>query len=274
MTDKLFSEAAESYIQHGGSERYLDPIITHFVDKPLRSIYPFDLKQMALKLYPDHKNSTLNRQAITPARAVIMHGYERGWCDLIRVKRFKEDESREVKPATPIWLHSFCRQCEKDKLNHLAALVLFMAHTGARISEAISLTWDEVDLGSRTALLLKTKTERNSTRYLTDELLGRIQALKQTSDLTKPVFGYTSRHSVNERIQAVCERADIPYKSPHVCGRHTFATTAINAGLDIRTTMEAGGWKSSSVFLEIYVHPRNNSGRAVAERLNSISIGF
>lgn len=32
--------------------------------------------------------------------------------------------------------------------------------------------------------------------------------------------------------------------------------------------MMAGDWKSSSVFLETYVHPRMNAGRMVADRFN------
>jgi integrase len=145
-----------------------------------------------------------------------------------------------------------------------------MAQTGARVSEAVALAWPEVNLNARTVLLLKTKTDRNATRFLTDELVTRISRLERDADRRRPVFRYTSRHSVNERIIAVCERARIPHKSPHLCGRHTFATTAIEAGLDVRTAMEAGGWRSSSVFLERYVHPRRQAGRMVADRLNLV----
>lgn len=87
------------------------------------------------------------------------------------------------------------------------------------------------------------------------------------------VFRYTSRFSVSERIRAVCRRAEIPYKSPHLCGRHTFATTAIELGIDIGTAMAAGEWRSSKVFLETYVHPRINAGRLVADRMNLHSFG-
>lgn len=268
---KTFRDTAESYIEHGGEVRYLPPIIAHFADRPLRSIYPFDIRKMAADLYPGRANATINRQAVTPARAVIMHGYDRGWCDLIRVRNFRQDAPKAKQPASPVWLHIFMRQCDRDRLPHLAALVLFMAHTAARISEAVALGWPDVDLASRTALLLKTKTATNSVRHLTDDLVGRLRELERDADLDEPVFRYTSRHSVSERIDAVCKRAEIPYKSPHVCGRHTFATAAIDAGIDVRTAMDAGGWRSSSVFLETYVHSRRVAGRTVADRLNAIS---
>jgi len=266
-----FRHAAQSYIEHGGEARYLKPIVAHFGDRPLRSIFPFDVCKMATELMPNGSAATINRQALTPARAVIMHGYDRGWCDLIRIRSFRQDKPKPRQPASPVWLHVFMRQCDRDRLPHLAALVLFMAHTGARISEAVALHWPEVDLIARTAMLLKTKTETNSVRHLTDDLVARLRQLERDADLDEPVFRYRSRHSVSERIAAVCMRAEIPYKSPHVCGRHTFATMAIDAGIDVRTAMDAGGWRSSTVFLETYVHSRRVAGRMVADRLNAIS---
>jgi integrase len=264
--NKTFRQAAESYLTHGGEARYLKPIIEHFEGRAIASIYPFDVRAMADAIYPTQSNATKNRQAITPARAVLLHAYERGWCGLIRIKRFRQDRPNRPKPASPVWLHTFARQADKDELQHLSAIVLFMAQTGARISEAVALCWSEVDLTARTALLLKTKTSTNSMRYLTDELAGRLRDLRGTDRAQDRVFRYTSRHSVNERIRAVCERAGIPHKPPHTCGRHTFATRAIELGMDVRTAMAAGDWRSSSVFLETYVHPRANAGRIVADR--------
>jgi len=269
ISEKTFAEAARSYVEHGGCDKYLQPIVDYFGNRPLASIYPFDVREMAAQLYPTQSSSTKNRQALTPARAVINHGYDRGWCAMIRIKRFKEDAPAKKQPASALWLHAFLRQCEKDKLPHVAAIVLFMAQTAARISEAVNLRWSEVYLEERRVLLLKTKTELNSNRFLTDELLFRLQAMTARAEPCDRVFRFTNRHSVNERIKAVCRRAGISYKSSHLCGRHTYATTAIDMGLDIRTAMDGGGWKSSSIFLNIYVHSRQNAGRLVADRFNS-----
>lgn len=265
----MFSEAADSYVEHGGDSRYLPRIRDHFSGRPLVTIFPFDLKQMALTLYPKALNATRNRQAITPARAVILHGYERGWCNLIRIRKLREQPPKRKKPASVTWLHAFTRQCQKDGLPHLAALVLFMAQTAARVSEAIELRFSEVDFAHRRVTLLKTKTSTNSQRSLTDDLAFRMQALQVDRDPGARVFRYSSRYSVNERIKVVCGRAGISYKSSHACGRHSFATNAIDLGVDIRTAMEAGGWRSSSVFLETYVHPRRNAGRIVADRFSA-----
>lgn len=271
--EKTFREAAESFVQHGGDGRHLPRIIAHIGDQMLRDIVPFDLELMALALFPEQKNSTRNRQGIAPALAVMRHGYRRGWCDFLRVKRFKEERPKRKVPATPAWLHAFTRQCRKDGLDNLAALVLFMASTAARVSEAINLRWGDVDLAKRTVLLRKTKTEENSSRGLTDEVADRLSVLRGSADAGERVFGYTNRQAVNTRIAAVCKRAEISYKSSHACGRHTFATTAIEMGIPIRTTMDAGGWKSSAVFLEIYVHSRENATRVVADQFGRYQFG-
>lgn len=262
-----FREAAESLVKHGGSALYLPKVVAHLGDRPVTSICPFDIYEMAKTLYPTHQNTTLNRQALSPARAILIHAYERGWCNRIFLKRFKEGRRKKKKPASHAWLHAFARQCQKEGHLHLAALVLFMSSTGARVSEAINVRWRDVDLARRTVILRKTKTSTDSPRGLTDEVSARLSAMRAGADLDDRVFSYSCRQSVNSRIAAVCKRADISYRSSHECGRHTFATTAISKGIDIRTTMDAGGWRSSAVFLETYVHARENAPRIVADQL-------
>lgn len=260
-----FQLAAESYIANGGEARYLQPIIDWFGDRDLTDIAPFDIRDMAMKLLPTHSNATRNRQAITPARAVLNHAYDRGWCAHLRIRNLKVDPTEKRVPASAVWMFAFLMQCERDRLPHLGAMVLMMHQTGARISEACRLEWADVDLPNRRLTLLKTKTSRFSVRHLTDELVARISALPRIPG--KPVFQYTTRYSVNDRIAAVCRRAGITYKSSHLVGRHSFATNAMASGIDVATAMEAGGWKSIKVFLETYVHT-DNAGRTVSDAFN------
>ena len=261
---KTFREAADGYVENGGEGKYLPSILEVLGDRLVTEIYPFDIRKAVEKIYPTQAGTTRNRQGITPIRAVMNHAYDRGWAPLMRYPKFKEERPRKAKPATVVWLHCFVSQAERDGLPHLAALVTFMSTTGARVSEAGALRWEDVNLSERTALLRKTKTTTNSTRYLTDDMVVRIHALVQRND---HVFKYTSRFSVNEAIKRVCYRAGIAYKSSHLCGRHSFGTNSIALGADIKTVMEAGDWKSVEIFMGTYVNPRH-SGRRVAELFN------
>lgn len=229
-TGRTFRDAAESYVEHGGEGKYLHIVMPYLGDIPLSDIAPWDITELAKRLYPTQKNATRNRQVIMPVRAVIYHAVQRRWSPHYRIKSFREDPPVRKEPASPEWLHIFLRQADKDRLPHIAALIMFMSTTGARVSEAIRLEWDQVDLITRTAVLLKTKTETHSKRYLTDQLVVRLHELRKTAREGRPVFRLRCRHSVNERIKAVCKRAGIKYKSSHTCGRHSMASNAMALG--------------------------------------------
>ncbi len=264
---RTFAEAADSYVRHGGEAKYLSKLLPLIGSTPLATIVPFDVRELAKMLYPTQSNATRNRCVITPIRAVCYHGADRGWGPIVKIRNFREEKPKRKKAASQAWLHAFVRQCAKDGLPHVAALVMFMSQTGARVSEAIALRWEDVDLVNRTALLVKTKTDRNSTRWMTDQLVARLYKLAEGADPAKPVFRFTNRHAVNERIAAVCRRAGVSYKPSHTCGRHAFANNTLAMGIDIKSIMDAGGWRSAAVFLGTYANPRN-AGRIVADRHN------
>lgn len=185
-TGRTFADAVASHVENGGEPRYLGRIVAYFDDRTLSEIYPFDIKEMAKAFYPERSNATLNRQALAPARAVMIHAHERGWCGYTRLRRFREDTPKRREPASPKWLHTFTRQCMQDGHARLAALVLFMATSGARVTEAINLRWGEVDLRQRNALLLKTKTDRNSLCTLTGEVAERLMELQKDRQARRP----------------------------------------------------------------------------------------
>lgn len=263
-----FSDAAHSYVQHGGEGRFLPRLIDRFGPAPVDTITPMAVHQAAVGLYPDAANGTRNRQVITPTRAVLYHAHEMGWRGPARIRLLRAPKARTIVPANRRWMERFLERADADGLPHLAAAVLFMNQTGARVSEAVGLEGQNVDLAKRTAVLVKTKTGFNSLRWLPDQLVERIRSLDPRTD--QRVFRYTCRFSINERIKAVCKRAGIPYKSSHVAGRHAFATNALNAGINVRVAMDAGGWKSSVIFLETYAHSAE-AGRVVMDRLNAIA---
>lgn len=262
-----FTAASESYVAHGGEARYLPPLVRRFGPDDVTGITPLAVRAAAAELFPAASPATRNRQVITPARAVLYHAHELGWRMPARIRLFPTTKTRQTVPASRRWLETFVDQCDADGLPHLAACVLLMNLTGARVSEAINLLGEHVDLRQRTALLVKTKTDRNSLRYLPDHLVERIRDLGLQPG--QRVFRYTSRFSVNERIFAVCERAGLPYKSSHTVGRHAFATNALNAGVSVRVAMDAGGWRSSAIFLETYAHTVD-AGRLVMDRFNAL----
>lgn len=258
---RTFEEAALSYLQQGGESRFVAPIIKYFRGRTLGKITPGEVRQMAIELYPTASPATRNRQAIIPARAIINHGHSLGWCPRITVKLFDVPKSTKHKPVSDEWMEIFLAQCAKDGLPHLAAMILFMNQTAARVSEAMNLLGEHVDLTEGVCVLAKTKTDEWVPRYLTSELVARMATLDIQEG--KRVFGYSEKGAVNRRIAAVCRRAGIEPRTTHSVGRHSFGTNVIRSGVDVKTAMDAGGWKSASLFIRTYVHSEN-AGREVA----------
>lgn len=250
---RTFEEAAVKYLELGGDGRFLPRILHYFKGRAIGQIKPGEVRDAAVTLFPNATPATRNRQAITPTRAVINAAAELGWCQPIRVKLFQVPKPQKHKPVDRAWLAAFMEQADSDGLHHLSACVLFMNQTAARRSEAVRLMGNHVDLGKRIAILAKTKSDEWSTRHLTSELVLRLANLDLRDG--EPVFRYTSPSSVNNRMKAVCKRAEIPYRSTHSAGRHSFGTNAMKTpGVRIKQAMDAGGWKSASLFMETYVH--------------------
>lgn len=264
---RTFEEAAVSYMEQGGEARFLAGPIKHFRGRVVGTINAGDVREAAFKLYPGAAPSTMNRQAIVPIRAVLMHAHDRGWRGAIKVKQFEVQKSRKHKPVDKAWLDAFLAESDKT-LPHLSAIVLFMNQTGARVSEAIRLTGEHVDLGRRVAVLEKTKTDEWSVRHLTSELVARIGALR--FEPSSPVFLYTDPGAVRRAMERVAKRAGIDVRRTHSAGRHSFGTNALAKTGDIKAAMDAGGWKSARLFLETYVHS-SDAGEKIARAFDAES---
>lgn len=265
---RTFEEAALSYMSQGGEARFLKPLIKHFKGRTVGSIKPAEIRGATIELYPTATPATRNRQGIAPARAVVMHAHDLGWCGAVKVKQFEVPKSRKHKPVNRAWLDAFIAEADKSKLPHLSALVLFMHYTAARVSEAIRLEGQWIDLSKRLAILEETKEGEYETAALTAELVGRLSALNPRRGVR--IFGYTDPKAVNRVMKRVAKRAGIVQRTTHSAGRHSFGTNAMalpgeSASKKIKEAMTAGRWKSAKLFMETYVHTDDAAASIAAQ---------
>src|SRR5262249_27109644 len=75
-----FAEAALSYIEAGGSKRFLEPVVRNFATTPLARIDLDAIERGARKTYPGASNATLDRQFFTPTSAGLTHPAQPAWC--------------------------------------------------------------------------------------------------------------------------------------------------------------------------------------------------
>jgi integrase len=241
-----FAQAAILYRQAGRSPRFLDAIEDYWKNTPVRKITPGAVRQSALQLYPNAGGATRNRQVIVPTQAIVNHAAEAELCRPLRVKRFPV-EKREKTPATWAWVQAFMAHANP----HLGALACFMFGTGARISEALAVTWNDVDLKSGRALIRQTKVGNERTAHLPAPLIAAIANIE--GDRIGKVFKYSSRSTAKVQWNKAVRRAGLPHLSFHAC-RHGFATALLHAGVDPVTVARRGGWATPQHVLSTYGH--------------------
>lgn len=241
-----FGQAAMMYRQAEKSDRFLRPIEDHWKDTPVKSITGGAIRQSAFVLYPTAGPATRNRQVIVPTQAIINHAADMGQCSRIRVERFPV-KRKAKEPATWEWVQAFMANTNP----RLGALACFMFLTGARISQALAVTWSDVDFRARKVLIRATeKGDDDRFAHMPADL---ITALANIEDRSGPVFGYTNRSNRKTQWETAIRRAGIKRLTPHSC-RHGFATGLLDKGVSPITVAARGGWKDPRHVFETYGH--------------------
>ena len=249
-----FDECALAYVQDGGESRFIMPIATALRGRKLKDITPKEIRDVARKLHPNSAPATLNRQIITPARAVINFGHQQGWCAAIKVRSFAIE-----KPKRQAVGRDYLDRLRPHLPVRLFALMLFLHTTGRRIGDALNIKPEHVDLQRMRVMIPMTKNGEPAIAYLTAEVAELITGLEPRYGLT---FGYIARSSVYSTIRRACSKAGLAYLGTHQPGRHSFATTLSDAGWQSKAIAEAGGWKSVRLVAETYEHPQSPGEKA------------
>lgn len=144
------------------------------------------------------------------------------------------------------------------------ALLEFLYGSGARISEAVGLTPDALDLADRSVLLRgKGGKQRRvpmgsyAIAALEAYLVRARPALAVRHPVPREVFlnargGVLSRQSAWGIVSAAAGRAGVADVSPHTL-RHSFATHLLEGGADVRVVQELLGHASVTT-TQIYTH--------------------
>lgn len=248
-----FAQAAIQYRAAGKSPRFLEPVEDHWKNTLVKDITAGAIRQAALTLYPKATAATRNRQVIVTTQAIINHAAELGLCQRIQIKRFKVDTKIKT-PADLEWINAFTAQAQRKP--HLAGLALFMFLTGARVSEALAVTWADVDLRAKTVLIKQTKIGAERRAHLPQPLIVALANIPKK--VGRRVFFYNQRDDMIRMWRKICKEAKIEALSPHSC-RHGFATALLHRGIDPVTIAKLGGWKSARHVLETYGHASDDT---------------
>lgn len=244
-----FARAALEYRKLGKQERFLEAVEDYWKSTLVRNINNGTVRKGAMALYPTASNATRNRQFIVPTMAVINHAAAMDLCPVLRVKRFPEVRKEKV-PATLEWVKAFMAESSP----HLGALCCFMFLTGTRVSDALAVTWGDVDMDAGKVWVSQGKLRGDRRRvHMPPMLLAALARIPTNREPESKLFPYSSQSAAKHPWLAVVKRAGIQRLTFHSC-RHGFATAMLHAGVDVITIAKLGGWKSPDHVFRTYGH--------------------
>lgn len=169
--------------------------------------------------------------------------------------------------------------------------ILLCFYTGLRIGELLALEWSDVDFQRHTLTVKKTchdhwdngrfrkevdtpKTETSQRVIpLPRQFIPLLRAYKQETKgvgyLIKDEQGEISIRSYQRTFELLLRRLKIPHRGFHAI-RHTFATRALECGMDIRTLSEILGHRNPTITLKRYTHSLLEHKSAMMNKLGKL----
>ena len=139
---------------------------------------------------------------------------------------------------------SILRSKNTEWANALADLVMVLADTGARLSEALNITSSRVNIEHRAVLLMDTKNGDNRVVPLTNRALEVLTRRANQPTMFHPL-GVDSAERIWARVRKQMGLANDKEFVLHAL-RHTFASTLANAGVDAFRVQKVMGHRSIS----------------------------
>lgn len=190
--------------------------------------------------------------------------------DKIKRPKIVEKQVECFSSAEQKKIEQYVLESKKPKLKG----IILCLYTGLRIGELLALTWDDIDfaksilsvtktchdgkINGKHCLISDTPKTDNSRRNipLSKPIITLLRAMKKQSscdyiiaDKGKSVFV----RSYQRTFELLLKRLGIPHKGFHAL-RHTFATRALECGMDVKTLSEILGHKNATITLNRYAH--------------------
>lgn len=161
--------------------------------------------------------------------------------------------------------------------------IVICLYTGLRIGELLALTFNDVDFGKGVINVTKTCHDGNRCRIIespktsssfrvipvSKPIMAIIKTLKKEtkceyiiSDKNKPIL----IRSYQRSFELLLKRLKITHKGFHSL-RHTFATRALECGIDVKSLSEILGHKNTVITLNRYVHSLMEHKQAMMNKL-------
>lgn len=235
------------------------------------SVTAVDIDQLVQWLRDDRKNSggTINRKLAALSK-ILKYGQDRGLIDRVpKLERMKESQHR---------LRWYTPEEEARVLKHLvttgqqdfADLVVFLADTGARLSEACGIEWRDID--TVYARFFRTKSGKSRAVPLTSRLRDVLKRRFEAAPTQAAVFPEWDRISAWKRWDAARKACGLTDAEANLhAWRHTYASRLVQNGVSIAVVQQLLGHATLSMTMR-YAHlAPSNTLQAVAALEKAVS---
>lgn len=279
---------------------YIDNHIAPNIGKiPLEKLSTMDLQKFCRKLMEKgrverieskHQNKGLSAKTVWNINQIISSAMDFAVAQKIIAENpcknvsLPKIEHREMQTIPVDQLQAFLEEAKRSGFYEMYYIEL---STGLRRGELLGLKWQDIDWdngvitvrrqvarvnGEITEAPLKTK---NSYRTVSISPQA-IEVLKTQKAKTNDEYVFPSLHggpispdSVNNMLKRVLERAGIPKVRFHDL-RHTFATLALQNGVDIKTVSGMLGHFSAGFTLDTYAHVTTAAQKEAAQTMGNV----
>ncbi|VEU74996.1 Integrase [Mycoplasmopsis citelli] len=191
-----------------------------------------------------------------PTRKVIIKG--------------KTPRKKKIKYLNQFQLHTLLKNLKLDEQLNYDWLILLIAKTGMRFSEAIALTPNDFDFASQNITINKTWDYKSDGGFQPTKNKSSIRKIKidwmvasqfagliKNLDPDKPIFikleNSIYNSTINNILQRRCKKAQLPIITIHGL-RHTHASLLLFAGVSIASVAKRLGHSSINTTERTYLH--------------------
>lgn len=283
--------------------RYSEIIIKHILpvlgEKEICGLSAIDLQRFVTELLVNGNKLTgqgLSSSAVNSIITVLQGSLTVAYgLELIKnnpasnIKRPKLSE-KEIECFTVSEQKNIEQAVLTDKRSYMLGIILCL-YTGLRIGELLALTWQDIDFVSGMLTVSKTcydgkdgngkfgrvvdapKTQ-SSRRIipLSKQILSLMKDMKKQSRTEWVIAKNEEPLSVRtyqRNFSALLKKLHIEHRGFHAL-RHTFATRAIECGMDVKTLSEILGHKNATITLNRYAHSLMDHKRNMMNRLGKL----
>lgn len=181
----------------------------------------------------------------------------------------KSPSEKKVKYLSQYDLHKLLESLELSNTPSWEWLILFIAKTGLRFSEAIAITPEDVDFRRQHIVVNKTWDYKNgggfvptknksSERKVTIDwqLTAQLAELAKQMEEQHPIFVFVPKvynSTPNAVLERYCKSLDIPVISLHGL-RHTHASILLYAGVSVASVSKRLGHSTINTTQKVYLH--------------------